>query len=145
MIAPLTQLSLELHFGPTLHRRSVSEQKKRSDLALHVKKTVLFLEVEFFFPKHDYEEKKTTLLHKREPIFKITLQESHFWLSVSQCISGMGTFKSIQIITYKYNERSVKNSNMSCCSLNDRGMSQCPSFKAMDDIPFIRPLRVWVG
>ncbi len=35
----VTQLSMELHFGVTLYRRAVSEQKKRSDLALHVKES----------------------------------------------------------------------------------------------------------
>ncbi len=34
----VTQLSLELHFGAALHRRAVSEQMKRSDLAVHVKR-----------------------------------------------------------------------------------------------------------
>ncbi len=34
----VTQLSMELHFGATLYRRAVSEAKKRSDLALHIKR-----------------------------------------------------------------------------------------------------------
>ncbi len=31
-----------------------------------------------FSSKHDNEEKKTALPYKRKPIFKITLQKSHF-------------------------------------------------------------------
>ncbi len=38
----VTQLSLELHFGVTLHRRAVSEQKK-TVLALHVKREPFWL------------------------------------------------------------------------------------------------------
>ncbi len=38
------------------------------------------------FQKHDYEERKTTLTYKRERIFKITLQESHFCSLFSQSV-----------------------------------------------------------
>ena len=76
------------------------QSKKRSDLALHVKrepfwlkpfwKTALFSEVElFFFSKHDYEEKNGSPLQKRAD-FQNYFSREPFWLSFfSQC-----TFKN---------------------------------------------------
>ncbi len=54
----MTQLSLKLHFGATLHRRAVSEQKKGPIW-------LLFSEVELFFHKHNYEEKNCSPPQKR--------------------------------------------------------------------------------
>ncbi len=60
-----------LYFGATLQWRAVSEQKKRSNLAL-------FSEVE---PKHDYEEKKNdSPLQKRDDFQNYSPREA-FWIS----------------------------------------------------------------
>ncbi len=90
----VTQLSVVLHFGALLYRRAVSEQKKRSNLA----------------------EEKTALPYKREPIFKITLQEGHFGslfflsevkrISVARswCDAALFKFVWILILVLQYHE-----------------------------------------
>ena len=71
----ITQLSLELHFGVTLHRRAVSEHKKG---------LISIFRGRAFFPKHDYEEKKQLSSTKESRFSKLLSKRAILALPFSQ-------------------------------------------------------------
>ena len=119
------QLSMELFFGATLHRR-VGWQA-------------------FLFFKHDYEEKKTALLYKRERIFKITLQVSHFGSLFSQCacdkansVQGSITSKIYLLIclicdhvSYPFIDFNPSSSSVPTLNLYRNSVAKCDTFQPL--------------